>query len=198
MTTKAHKLLTGTDLHENKGAASASDNTVATVTGGATVWKKLTKDNLTGTANPFGGQLFHVRDVKATSVAGGTATQGSWLRRDLNTSVTNEISSASLSSNQISLPAGTYYVEAASIFFGTVAAQTRFQNVTDSTTLVLGMTGYASNSMNAILRGRFTLADTKTIELQYQVANTHVTDGLGVAGTWGDNIYSEVQIWKVT
>jgi hypothetical protein len=41
-----HSSLTGAELHENKGAAAASDDQVATVTSGATVWKKLTTDNL--------------------------------------------------------------------------------------------------------------------------------------------------------
>lgn len=39
-----HSSLTGTELHENKGAASASDNTVASATTGATVWRKVNTD----------------------------------------------------------------------------------------------------------------------------------------------------------
>lgn len=40
-----HSALTGSSLHENKGAAEADDDEVATATSGATVWKKLTPDN---------------------------------------------------------------------------------------------------------------------------------------------------------
>jgi hypothetical protein len=43
-----HKDLTGTELHENKGAAAAANDDVATVTSGATVWKKLTAANFDG------------------------------------------------------------------------------------------------------------------------------------------------------
>lgn len=43
---------------------------------------------------------------------GGTFTAGAWRTRDLNTVLTNTISGASLSNNQITLPAGKYYVEA--------------------------------------------------------------------------------------
>lgn len=36
-----HSALTGSELHENKGVASAADNTVASATSGATVWRKV-------------------------------------------------------------------------------------------------------------------------------------------------------------
>lgn len=46
----AHSALTGSNLHENKGVASASDNYVATATSGATVWKKITAANVDTTS----------------------------------------------------------------------------------------------------------------------------------------------------
>jgi hypothetical protein len=58
----------------------------------------------------FESQLLHVRDEK-TLADGGTSTS-SYTKRDLNTVVTNEIAGASLSSNQITLPSGTYYINA--------------------------------------------------------------------------------------
>lgn len=91
MANVAHSTLTGSNLHENKGVAAASDNTVATAVTGATVWAKLTANNLTGTGNPFGAQLFHVQDQKASGTSGGTFTSGADRTRTLNTTVTNEI-----------------------------------------------------------------------------------------------------------
>lgn len=41
-----HKDLSGSELHENKGVASASDDTVATAESGVTVWKKVNEDML--------------------------------------------------------------------------------------------------------------------------------------------------------
>ena len=55
--------------------------------------------------------LLHIRDEKAQNTAGGTFTSGAWRTRDLNTVKTNEITGASLAANQITLPAGTYWVE---------------------------------------------------------------------------------------
>src|SRR6266516_1340078 len=99
MSNVEHSTLSGSNLHENKGASGASDNFVATATTGATVWKKLTDVNLTGTGNSFGAQLFHVRDEKSAGTVGGTFSSGAWRTRTLNTTKTNEIGSASLSSN---------------------------------------------------------------------------------------------------
>jgi hypothetical protein len=62
MATISHKNLSGNQLHENKGASTATDDHVATAASGATVWQKLTHANLTTTGNPFGAQLLHVRD----------------------------------------------------------------------------------------------------------------------------------------
>ena len=47
--------------------------------------------------------LLHVRDEKATNTGAGASSAGTTHTRDLNTVVTNEISGASLGSNQITL-----------------------------------------------------------------------------------------------
>jgi hypothetical protein len=41
-----HKLIPDDKLHENKGVAGAADDSVATASSGATVWKKLDTTNL--------------------------------------------------------------------------------------------------------------------------------------------------------
>lgn len=46
----AHSTLTGSELHENKGVASASNNTVATASGGNTVWQKIAANNIDNTS----------------------------------------------------------------------------------------------------------------------------------------------------
>ena len=58
----------------------------------------------------FENAFLHVRDEKAANTPGGTFTASAWQKRDLNTVKTNQISGASLASNQITLPAGTYHV----------------------------------------------------------------------------------------
>jgi len=48
-----HADLTGAELHENKGVAAATDDFVATAASSATVWKKITTDNI-DTTDIFG------------------------------------------------------------------------------------------------------------------------------------------------
>lgn len=66
-----HEDLTGIELHENKGVAEASNNQVATASGGATVWKKLGTNNL-DTSQFFGLNTYiftlELADVSTASV----------------------------------------------------------------------------------------------------------------------------------
>ena len=202
--TVAHSGLTGTNLHENKGVAAATDNTVATAVSGATVWAKLTASNLTGTGNSFGAQLFHAQDQKASGTSGGTPTTGAWTTHTLNTSVTNEVSGASLSSNQMILPAGTYYLEAWAVFNKTGLSRVKIYNITDASDIFFGAscqygTTVDQYSVPTRLEGRFTLSGTKTIALQYKVAAASGgTDGLGFASSYGTEIYADMKVWKIS
>ena len=140
-------------------------------------------------------------DTKSSGTNGGTFTNGAWRTRDLNTTQFNGITSASLSSNQISLPAGTYYVVATAPAFYTNEHQLRVQNITDSTTAILGSTTGTGqqivNQVQATLSGSFTIAGTKTFELQHRAADTKSDNGFGAAISWGDNVYAIISIAKV-
>lgn len=202
MTTVAHSTLTGSDLHENKGAAAATDNTVATAVSGATVWAKLTASNLTGTGNAFGAQLLHVQDQKSSGTQGGALSSSTWTTHVLNTTLTNEISSATLTSNVISLPAGTYWVDAHSVVNLGNESQMRFRDTTSNTTLAraCGVRSGASDGTTGAMRlsGRFTLSGTKNVELQMWVATGTSGNGLGYAASSGDvEMYADVKVWKI-
>ena len=184
----AHKNLSGTALHENKGVATADDDTVATASGGATVWAKLTADNLTGTGNPFGGQLFTATATVAQSLHSST-----WNTLLLNTTETNEITDASLASNLVSLPAGTCFYDVVVQLPSTGQWVCRLYNSTDSSTIKVGSYGNAASVGITRVYGRFTIAGTKSIALQ---ANGSAT------GTPGDAVsasptYAQLSIWKV-
>lgn len=144
----------------------------------------------------------HVRDEKSSGTDGGTATSGSYETRDLNTSVTNTVTGASLSSNQVTLPAGTYYIEASAPGFRCDNHKLRFQNVTDASTAIIGPveanSGGVAIGTRAFLHGRVTIAGSKAFELQHRVAVTRSTDGHGNAAGFGDTeAYAEVRIWKI-
>ena len=61
--------------------------------------------------------MMHVQDQKPSGTDGGASVAGD-NPRDLNTVLTNEIVGASLSSNEITLPAGKYWVDAESPMYG--------------------------------------------------------------------------------
>lgn len=203
--------MSGSNLHENKGVSGASDNTVATAVSGATVWAKLTSSNLASSANPFGGGLFHVRNEQSSGVGGAVLTGGTWNTRVLNTTKTNEITSATLTANQISLPAGSYHIKVNAVSYqsnGTSSArfsQLRLYNITDSAALATGLTtadaagvtssGSTPNTAVAILEQRFTIAGTKTIELQQYVTGSAYSEGTPLGVT--TEVYCDVLIWKV-
>lgn len=135
---------------------------------------------------------------------GGTTVSSTWNLRPLNTVVVNEITGASLSSNQITLPAGTYDIEAGSEVYNAAQHKARLYNVTDATDEVIGMSGFApAASINAggrsKIKGRFTIGATKDFRIDQWVGNGQASNGLGVAASSGAaEIYATVEIRKVS
>lgn len=201
MANSEHNALTGSALHDNKGVSTATDNTVATAVSGATVWAKLTASNLTGTGNSFGAQLFHVSDTKAANTVGGSFAAGAIRTRTLNTSVTNEISGSSLSSNQITLPTGTYWVEASAPAYDVDNHMAFFYNVTDGIYILTGTSercpGSSGTQTRSFVQGRVTIASQKVFELRHQCQTSELTKGLGANSNFSTETYSVVKIWKI-
>ena len=150
----------------------------------------------------FESKLLHVIDEKADNNAGGASTTGSYLTRDLNTVVTNEITGASLASDQISLPAGTYYIQAAVPAYESIAILAKLYNITDSADELIGHgTGVAGNlgvGGWSFVIGRFTIADTKVFEIQMRFGRAKANNGMGLEMAYGVvEHYTLVQIWQI-
>lgn len=195
-----HSTLTGASLHEPKGVAAAAANRVYVSDGAASgSWTTISNSVLATEAKAFQGNLLHVQDQKSAGTDGGTFNAVTWTTRTLNTVLTNEITSASLSSSQITLPAGTYWMDgtAAHNFVG--AAKLRFRNITDGTTTLVGMCGGdADNGRgNDTIRGRFTIGGTKVFELQHICYAGEGTTGFGDSFNLGEiEVFADVCIWK--
>ena len=170
----------------------------------ATALRKMTRTNfVAGIGGIFESQLLHVRDEKANNTSGGTFTSGSFQTRTLNTVVTNEISGSSLSSNQITLPSGTYYIHASAGGNYVDRHKAKLRNITDSTDTIIGtnersgrdsITEYLTRSF---VIGRFTISAQKTFELQHR-AETSDGNGFGNPCNFSvTEVYADVQIWKV-
>ena len=160
----------------------------------------------TGSTGPTGpgAEVATFADHKSSGTNGGTFTSGSWQTRTLNTTVYNGITSATLSSNQISLPAGTYSVIAFAPVGDTVNGhQARLRNITDSTTTLTGTSIATSDNASAkplnqtLVLGVFTIAGTKTFELQHQCSTTKTDDGFGLACGFDLEVYSQITITKI-
>lgn len=162
-----------------------------------TRWELL---NPTVAGDSFGTRLLHVRDEKASGTNGGTFTAGAARTRDLNQTKTNEISGASLAGNQITLPAGTYMIQASCPACDVTYHRAFLYNVTDSSDVVLGtserITG-STVSNRSFIQGKFTISSTKVFEIRHLCNNTGTTFGFGIATGLGTEVYTEVLIWKV-
>jgi len=160
-----------------------------------TNWQTIVK-SYSATTNAF----LHLQDQKTSGTEGGNFTSGAWRTRTLNTEVTDTIGST-LSSNQFTLPAGTYYVEASAPAYSVGRHLSRLQNITDATTTLLGTSEVTVTTTSIVTRsfvlGQFTISGTKTFELQHQCQTTNATNGFGGATSLGTEIYAEVRVWKV-
>jgi len=150
----------------------------------------------------FGNRLLHVEDVKSNGTAGGTFTAGSSQIRTLNTVRTNEISGASLSNSQVTLPAGTYYAEAKAPAFRVNQHRIQLFDFTASLVLIQGtnsLTGPSDTTATiSPLSGRFTITSTKVIVLHHRGTTTKNVDGFGSPCTFGDSeIYAVLKIWQI-
>ena len=160
---------------------------VLTVSGGVPSW-----------VTPSGGATYAIfRDEKNSSTDGGTFTSGAFRTRDLNNTQINQISGASLASNQITLPAGTFYISAFLGVYGVLGNQARLQNITDSTTTIVGVSEYSVSGSPTSLEGVFTIAASKVFELQHRGENTISGYGFGIKNSFSDNFYTLITIAKV-
>ena len=147
----------------------------------------------------------HVREEQPSGTNGGVLFPNTWNIRILNTTKLNTISGASLATNRITLPAGTYEIDVTSPAWSLSGFRARLYSVTDSTVALEGPNGYSyqSNTGSAVIKGRITIAAAKIFELQLHT-QANLGDSrmggaaLGNAGyTTTPEVYSEVILRKV-
>ncbi len=142
-------------------------------------------------------------DEKASATDGGACTSGSWFTRTLNTEQRNTISGASLSSNQFTLPAGTYRIKASSPAHRVDQLQARLYNVTDAAVVSYGTSEYASSAGSyTAARSELTtvvsIAASKVFRIEFRCNTTRATNGLGVGtGFGGTEVYTTIEATKL-
>ena len=144
--------------------------------------------------------FFHAQDQKTSGTGGGTSV-ASPTTRVLNTVITNNISGASLASNQITLPAGDYYIEASAPSYRVTGNAIRLYNITDASVEIDGTSEFTGASgypnVRATLSRVFTLGASKVLEIQHD-CNSAIANGYGNPASLGIvERFTEVKIWKV-
>lgn len=140
-------------------------------------------------------------DEKAAGTDGGTATSGSWTTRTVNTEKADTSNHASISSNQITLAAGTYRCEITCPAVGVDQHKARLRNITDGSTTLVGTSEYSNSTAgtqsNSQIVGRFTISSTKVFEIQHRFATTLANNGLGVNSNFGEvEVYTIAKFWR--
>jgi hypothetical protein len=149
----------------------------------------------------IGARLIVVHEETA-GTGGGTATSGSFQTRTLNTVRFNGITGASVASNQITLPAGTYIIDALAPGYRVDGYTSRLQNITDGATTLTGtaeiteQSGAIVTTASRIL-GSFTIAGTKAFEVQSRVSTSSAGSGYGRASGFQAEVYTTVSIQRV-
>lgn len=197
------------DVTVVSAVSSATITSINAGTGGSNTILRL---NASGNLPALNGSLltnlpgFPYIKLSYTVVSGtisGTASSGAWNVIPLNTKDSDTGSNVvSFTSSTIVLVSGTYDVFAMTNFYETNNSQARLQNTTDSATIFTGTSGHADSGTSpnvscSFIFGRFTIAASKNIQFQYQVQTTNNNSGFGAACSFGNEVYSLIQLYKV-
>ncbi|GAC1397722.1 MAG: hypothetical protein NVSMB60_08060 [Mycobacterium sp.] len=150
-----------------------------------------------------GGPYVNVQDQKLQGTNGGGFTMGVWQTRTLNTISTDSAGIASLASNQLTLPAGTYQCSISCPAGFVQRHQARLQNITDAVTLLTGSSEYSGLTTGdqawtrSFIRDQFILAGTRALSVQHRCSTTNSTNGFGVESNFGPELYTVAEFWKV-
>lgn len=192
-------------------ATAAADAAAAVITANAAAADIATAllktgGTMTGLINFAAGQLINlpallVQDQKPSGTNGGGFTNGAWRTRDLNTVVGNAIAGANLSGDQITLPVGTYTVDAFATAFAVNANRIRLQSISGSSVTIYGPANVCPAGSNtqlpAVLTGAFVVATPTVLELQHRCFTTVGVEGRGAPTGWGTEVYASVLIRRV-
>lgn len=148
-----------------------------------------------------GAAVFSAVDEKPSGTQGGGTVAATWTPRVLNTVRGNSVPGASLASNTVTLPAGSYLVRGSFPFMTNGSQRTRLVNVTTSATLVDGTSenGATSGTTRSVVSGFFTLSAETPVRVDYYTPVAQAVTGLGaISGIAGvPEVYSEISFTKV-
>jgi len=132
---------------------------------------------------------------------GGTFTSGAFRTRDLNTEIADPDGIVSISSNQFTLGAGTYLIEASATSHDVKRHIARIYNATSSSVVEYGQPNYGDTSGNgtgpSIVVARVTVTGNTAFEIQHRCETTKATNGFGLNNNFGSGIVNKYTIVKI-
>ena len=140
-------------------------------------------------------------DEKAAGTNGGDFSASTWTTRDLNTEIADPDSIVSISSNQFTLGAGSYLIEAIATAKECNRHIARIYNATTTTVVAYGMSAHASSGGSvtdtATVTARVTITGDTAFEIQHWCQSSRTSYGLGLANDASVvNKYTTVKIFK--
>jgi hypothetical protein len=163
----------------------------------------LTAAQLNGVVDNF-ADIAIFNETQANGTNGGATVANAWTKRTLNTTNVNNIAGASIATSVITLPAGTFKVNASAPFYAGSGpldgSKLRLQNTTAATTEIIGQSmylGLVAQTASITLGGVFTLATSSNLELQYYVKSVQ-GNGLGQSSSTGvSEVYANIEITRI-
>ena len=160
--------------------------------------------NLTGLpASGLFSSYAIIADQKSEGTDGGSSTGGTWHTRDLNTELSDPDGIVSISSNQFTLQAGSYFIEARAPSYQPSRHRLKLYQTSGSAADVAFGTNefmsYGSGTAvqtTAFLSCRITISTATTYEIRHYIQNSKSGNGLGVGVDQGAELYCLVKIFK--
>ena len=144
-------------------------------------------------------------DEKSTGTDGGTFSDGGWRVRDINNTAavdTDGIVSFNASHNQaFILSAGTYFIRWSAPAYRVSKHQSVLYKESGTQTIyAYGSSERTSNGTAVVNRSfgqwRGTITYNIHFQIRHQCATTYSTSGFGLAGDFGTEVYTMVEIFK--
>lgn len=190
-----------------ENATSSVDYVISGTDGSANqILKTDGSGNLSWTDDSVGNtiKVAYLVDEKADTTAGGTFTSGAWRHRDLNTEYYDTIG-VTLSSNEFTLPAGTFYIDWSCPAVRVVGHQSRLYNVTDTAVVKYGKssrsTEIGSEGNQTLSSGSATVtisSGTETFKIEHRCSTTASTYGFGDNVDFGGvELFTAVKVMQI-
>lgn len=139
-----------------------------------------------------------VADVKSQNTDGGTFSNGAWrVRAIAETDDTENL--ASVSSNQLTLAAGTWRCLITCPAASVLGHQAILYDTTGVGTLLVGTASDNASdgsTTNSVIAGRFTLSVESVLEIRHRCESSRADIGLGEARNWTSEVYTVGEFWR--